>query len=181
MAPFVTQQELSDYLGRDVTSDDGALFALTAACDICRDVAEQQFTAGTVTTSFDGAGTDVLILPERPVRTVGTVTVDGTAETDYEFAADGRLLRGTAGPNPRPTWPDGRQNISVTYEYGYETLDLPHSVRMVALQIAARLVVQGVAKRETVGALSIDYATAATDLTAGETRILGRYRQTRSF
>jgi hypothetical protein len=77
-------------------------------------------------------------------------------------------------------WPEGRQNITVTYQHGYADADLPRSVRMVALAIASRLVVQGVAVEESNGPVSVKYANAATDLTAGELRILQRYRQTRS-
>jgi hypothetical protein len=77
---------------------------------------------------------------------------------------------------PRPVWPAGRQNVRVTYEYGYATVDFPRDVRAVALSIAARLMVQGVAKSETVGETSITYASASTDLTNGEKAILAKYR-----
>jgi hypothetical protein len=50
---------------------------------------------------------------------------------------------------------------------------------MVALSIASRLVVQGVASEESNGPVSVKYATPATDLTAGELRILQKYRNTR--
>lgn len=180
-APFIDAQDLTDHLGRDVTGDNGALIALDAACDICRTVAEQSFNAGTATISLDGTGSDVLVLPERPSGTATAVTVGGSAETDFMVTEHGLLLRGSAGIWPRPVWPAGRQNIQVTYEYGYAPIDLPRDVRVVALSIAERLLVQGVAKREAQGDASIDYATAATDLTAGELRILRKYRGTRSF
>lgn len=179
--PFITTQDLTDYLGRDVTLDDGAVLVLDAACDIVRDISEQSFNAGTATVALDGSGTDALLLPERPVTAAGTVLVNGTEITDYMATADGRLLRGTAGADPRSVWPSGRQNISVTYEFGYASVDLPRSVRMVALSVASRLVVQGVAKRETLGDVTVEYSTAATDLTENEQRILRRYRKARSF
>ena len=50
---------------------------------------------------------------------------------------------------------------------------------MVALSIASRLVVQGVALEESVGPVRMMYAYAATDLTTGEARILAKYRQMR--
>jgi hypothetical protein len=67
----------------------------------------------------------------------------------------------------------------VTYQHGYADADLPRDVRMVALSIASRLVVQGVASEESNGPVSVKYATPATDLTAGELRILQKYRNTR--
>jgi hypothetical protein len=69
--------------------------------------------------------------------------------------------------------------VSVTAVTGYATVDFPRSVRMVALSIASRLVVQGVALEESVGAVRMKYAVASTDLTAGERLILRKYRPSR--
>lgn len=177
--PFITVQDLTDYLGRDVTTDDGALIATDAACDICRTIAEQQFNRGTATTSYDGTGGDALLLTQLPVLSAGTVTVNGGTITDYMLNGNGILLRGTAGEDPRPVWPSGRQNVSVTYSYGYETVDFPRDVRMVALALASRIMVQGVATEEQVGDVRIRYAGPATDLTNGEKAILRKYRPSR--
>lgn len=181
--PFVTVTDLGDYLGRDLSADDGAVIALDAACEICRDIAEQSFTAGTATFTLDGTGTDAILLPQLPVTTVGTVTVDGTAVTDYTLNSNGILFRGSVSAEGSAysgsTWPEGRQNVAVTAVYGYESTDFPRSVRMVALAIASRLIVQGVAMEESVGMVRMKYATAATDLTNGERLILRKYRPTR--
>lgn len=179
--PFITVTELSDYLGRDVTADNGAVMALDAACDICRDIAERDFNRGTATITLDGSGTDSLLIPNQylPTNTVGTVTVNGGTITDYVLNSNGILFRGTAGCDPRPWWPSGRQNVVLTADYGYDTLAIPRSIRIVALEIASRLVVQGVAVEESLGATRIKYAVAATDLTANELRVLRKQRQTR--
>jgi hypothetical protein len=180
--PFIDAQDLVDYLGRGTISDPGMLIALDSACDTCRTIAEQDFNAGTATIALDGNGGDCLVLPHFPVGTVaGTITVNGEDETEFMVTDNGMLLRGTAGVSPRPTWPEGRQNVTITYQHGYAAADLPRDVRMVALSVASRYVVQGVAKRESLGDLGIDYATAAGDLTANELRILRKYRRTRSF
>ena len=178
--PFISAQDIVDYIGKGGTADPGMLIALDSACDICRTIAEQDFNAGTATVSLDGSGTDCLLLAQRPVLNAGTVLVDGGTITDYMVTADGRLLRGSAVSSTTPsTWPQGRQNVQVVYDYGFA--EVPRDVRMVALQIAARIVVQGVAMKETQGDLSVDYATAATDLNANELRILRKYRKARSF
>jgi hypothetical protein len=179
--PFITREDLSDYLGRDVTEDPGALIAIDAACDMVRTIAERDFNAGSATLSLDGTGTDAVLIPNRylPVNSAGTGVVSGTAEADFMVNDNGVLLRGTSGAYPRPTWPCGRQNVSVTLDYGYETVDLPRDVRVVALSIAARLAVQGVAAEEQVGQVRVKYAGAATDLTNGERAILKKYRHTR--
>jgi hypothetical protein len=179
--PFVTVDDLTDYLGRDVTTDPGAVLALDAACDICRDIAECQFNAGTATVAFDGTGTDALVLPGHPVSAVSAVNVTGAAVTDFSFRPDGVLFRGTAGGLPRTTWPEGRQNVQVTYVHGFPSPELPRSVRMVALNIAARIVVQGIASSESVGEVNVSYAAPAMELTPNEERVLKRYRRTRSF
>lgn len=185
---FISQQDLEDRLGRNLQADAGALFAIDAACDVVRTVTEQTFnqTVGG-TAVLDGSGTDALLLPELPVSAAGTVLVNGTAVTDYVLDSNGVLYRrgplsgaGTTTTEEIPrVWPSGRQNITVTYDHGYPVADVPPSVREVALSLASRLIVQGVATEETVGDVRVKYAGAATDLTAGERMILRKYRSHR--
>jgi hypothetical protein len=105
------------------------------------------------------------------------VLVGGSAITDYIVGKNGMLFRGSAGLYPRPAWPAGRQNVSVTYDHGWSSTDLPRSLKVVALSIASRLIVQGVALEETIGANRVRYGVNATDLTSGEQRILTKYRR----
>jgi hypothetical protein len=180
--PFISAQDVVDYLGRGVASDPGLVLATDAACDTVRTFAERTFNqivGGTVI--LDGTGTDALVLPEQPVTAAGTVLVNGSQITDYMLTQEGVLLRGTAGGEPRPVWPCGRQNVTVVCDHGYATVDFPRDVKMVALALASRLVVQGVTVSETVGDVSVSYAGPATDLTKGEQMILRKYRQSRSF
>jgi hypothetical protein len=184
--PFIAPQDVVDFLGRGTITDPGMLIATDAACDICRDIAAQTFNQSTSTVTLDGTGTDALLLPELPVTAAGTVTIAGSAVTDYVLNGNGILFRKASGTDVdytnamrTLTWPEGRQNITVTYTHGYADADIPRSVRMVALSIASRLVVQGVATEESIGDVRVKYAAPSTDLTAGELRILQRYRQTR--
>jgi hypothetical protein len=170
--PFISVSDLSDKLGRDMSADDGAVIAVDAACDICRDIAGVAFNAGTATFTVDGTGTDAILLREHPVSGVSSVTVAGSAVMDYMLSDNSLLLRGTAGAYPRPVWPAGRQNVTVTATTGYAAADLPRSVRQVALSIASRLVIQGPAIEEALGSGRVKYAVAETDLTPGELRIL---------
>lgn len=155
------------------------LIATDSACDMCRTIAEQQFNRGTTVYTLDGSGTDTMLLPQLPVNSAGTVLVNGTAITDFMLNGNGILLRGSAGAYPRPTWPEGRQNVTVTIDHGYADADLPRDVRMVALAAAARMIVQGVATEESIGASRIRYGGNATDFTNNELRILRKYRPTR--
>jgi hypothetical protein len=186
--PFITEQDVVNYLGRGTASDPGLIIAVDAACEICRDIAEQPFTRGTSTVTMNGTGSDALVLKNFPVVSAGTVTVNGTAVTNYEVdTVNGMLFRGTVDPQASvdydlvnytpPVWPKGRQNVSVTYEHGYTTTDFPRSVKMVALEVASRLVVQGPVQEESQGDLRVKYSVAATDLTAGEKAILRKYRR----
>lgn len=190
--PFISRQDLSDYLGRDVTSDDGALFAVDSACETVRTLTEQDFNTVTETIHLDGSGTDTVLLPQVPVSGAGTVVVNGgTLETDdYTFTEQGQLVRtcGTATwstwnqtgygwSGPIAYWPQGRQNIEVTYDHGYTGGTVPSDVRMVALMIAYRLVTQGGASSEQIGNTIRSYAISSTDLTANELRVLRKYRR----
>lgn len=184
LAPFITTDDLSDYIGRDVTADNGAAIAIDAACNIVRMVADQTFdqvVGGTLT--LDGTGTDCLLLPELPVTAAGTVIEGNTTLVegeDYVLASGGKLIRtgGTAyttSSDYEMVWLAGRQNIRVVCDHGYAGT-IPTDVRMVALQIAGRIAVQGIAQSETVAGQSITYASPALDLTPGEKLILSRYR-----
>lgn len=187
--PFISRQDLTDYLGRNVTTDDGALIAVDAACDMVRTLTEQSFNRDTSTITLDGTGTDALLLPELPVNSAGTVEVGGTAVTDYVLGSNGVLIRKYPDPvtidywsesrPPEVVWPAGRQNVEVTYDHGYANDDLPRDVRIVALSIASRLIVQGVAQQETLGDASVRYAVASTDLTQGERAILRKHKRAR--
>jgi len=176
--PFITTQDLVDYIGRGGTADAGIIMAVDAACDTCRTVASQLFNAGTVTEVLNGTGGDALLLSNLPVNAAGTVVVNGGTVTDYALDGNGILFRRstttTDSGNTWQTlnWPEGRQNIRVTYSYGYESTDMPRDVRMVALALAARLVIQGPALQEQVGETSVRYAVASTELTRTERMIL---------
>lgn len=178
-SPFIDEQDVIDRIGRGGTADDGLTSAVDSACEIVRSLTEQTFNAGTSTITLDGTGTDALVLPEFPAGSVGTVTVNGTAVTDWALKDNGVLVRRSADFFSQTNlmelaWPAGRQNITVTYTHGYSTV--PSDVREVALSLASRLVIQGPAKQESNGQQSISYGINSTDLTEGELLILRKHR-----
>ena len=186
--PFITEQDVVDLIGRGTATDPGMIIAVDAACDIVRDLTEQQINRGTTTVALDGTGTDALLLPQLPVNSAGTVTVNGIVITDYTLADNGVLFRGTVGQSdpywpaevpPERVWPKGRQNVSVTYDHGYANADIPRSVRGLALSIARRMVIQGPALQEQSGDQMSRYAVADTDLTSTEKLIVRKHRHHR--
>lgn len=197
--PFIAREDLSDYLGQDVTNDAGALIAVDAACEMVRTEAEQSFNAGTSTITLDGTGTDAILLPELPVNSVGTVAIRGSTVDPQFYAVNtdqGSVVRvySTATVSAQPLfsddwayatgynevrWPLGRQNIKITYTHGYADADIPRDIRFVALALASRMIVQGPTVSEAVGDASVRYATSSTDLTAGEKNILRHYKPAR--
>lgn len=185
--PFIDETDLSEYIGRDVTSDPGALIAIDAACDFCRDISEQVFNEVTDDTiTLNGTGTDALLLPQIPVTAVSDVAVldaDGdfaaAAVGDFAFTSDGVLYAtDTLGTSTFGSiWPIGRQNIQVTYDHGYADADLPRSVRMVALTIANRLFIQGPHRSESFGDVNVTYSAEATAVMPTEKLLLTKYKR----
>lgn len=171
-------------LGRGSSSDPGMTIAIDAACDMVRTFTEQtinQVSGESITLNGHGGG--AILLPELPATNIQFVTVNGTTVSDYVLEDNG-ILRRTAGTGDYDryaggTWPEGVQNITVKYTHGYAGTAVPRDLKMVALQIAQRLVVQGVALSEQVGQTRVTYANAATDLTSTERIILGKYKQLR--
>lgn len=177
-APFITAQDLVDHLGRGVASDPGLVIAVDSACDIVRNWTGQPINlTASATVVLDGTGTDALLLPGFPIVTVRSVTVDGTVVTDYVLRSDGTLIRSQVSEDVVPSWPEGRQNITVVYDHGWAIADVPADLAMVAVMIAARIAVQGPLLQESLGQTSVRYAMPALDLTSGEKAILRNYKR----
>lgn len=184
--PFIGREDLGDLLGEDLTASDAALVAIDAACDICRSEAWQTFNqVNDDEVLLDGSGTDALVLKEFPVTEVSSVAVGDdelTVDDDYKLNGNGTLIR---LPYSTAKWTKGRQNVAVTYDHGYADDDFPRDVRVVALQVAARIFRQQASsgiQSETLGSYSVSYITSqaakADLLTEGELRVLRKYRRT---
>ncbi len=147
---------------------------------------------------FDGQGGTKLFLPELPVVSVKTVVEDDVeleSGVDYKLGANGVLHRLGA------EWPEGIQNISVTYTHGYGTI--PEDIVLVCTRAAARTYQAGLRAAEmagvpgvsskSLGDFSVSYgseqsvgageamlgASAAPPLLRLEQQLLNRYRYER--
>lgn len=203
MTAFVTPFDLQTYLRRDVTtaSYDAATLAVEAGSDVVRGYCRQRLDlVEDDAVDLDGRGTAALMLPELPVRSVSEVIVRDRwgdnpetliADTDFRIGAGGVLWR------VGDVWLWGRTNIRVVYTHGYGTVDLgsgsgggtenlemPASLRLVALSIAARVFLASTAgigglAGETIGSYSYTVSqnsSAAALLTGVERTILDEFR-----
>ena len=122
-APLTTLEDLASVRGVDADPTDlQAVIALETASAMVRsslgqlleDTVDDEIT-------LDGTGTDAILLPELPVNVVtlvstvsGDTTTELTETTDYIVGAGGILWRTTGS-----VWPQGRQNVLVTYDHGW--------------------------------------------------------------
>jgi hypothetical protein len=168
MADFIDEADLGVYLQRDFIDDSNnadplATFAVTAACDVIRTYTNQHLNVVVNDDiKVDGTGTDALLLPEHPVANVASVAIGDdeplTEDEDYVVGPYTGIVYRLNGQ----AWPRGRQNISVTYTHGYDieagdsssgfgsspslgfsVPAVPETVRLVALQVAARIYAAG--------------------------------------
>ncbi|MFD8596973.1 mobile element protein [Kitasatospora sp. NPDC059646] len=123
------------------------------------------------TTTLYGDGTDRLLLPAAPVGQVASVTVDGTAVTDWKVRRDiGALLR-TSGCG----WPSWSEVVLV-WDHGLDPI--PQDVQDAVIG-QARVVYAVLPGVQTVqaGGESMTYgAAAATGVTAEWTSAVSNYQ-----
>lgn len=150
MVPFISDDDLSAYLGTTVSETDlNTVIALDSACQAVRDYLRRDINlVEDDIVTLDGTGTSVLLLPERPVVDIAEIQVDDEVidADEYVWDADtGRVIRlqDTWWWTP---WGDGVQNIQVTYSHGWALSEadvsglierVPSSIRLVALRLAA--------------------------------------------
>jgi hypothetical protein len=103
---------------------------------------------------LDGDGGDTLFLPAAPFTTIA-VKVDGTAVTDFVASRRSGYLRRVE------RWPDGLENIEITYTHGYAVI--PGAIRDAVLeQAAVQALVRAGVQQETAGPQSVTWGTQAT-------------------
>lgn len=142
--PFFTADELAARLQIDpatINSDTADLLAQLASDAVRQDIRlSVDVVEGDEITVYGDSG-GVIVLPERPVIAVASVTVgDLSLTTDtFDWRPDGSLFRvayaGSAFSNRRNWyWPAGVP-VAVTYSHGWATV--PSPIKSVALELAA--------------------------------------------
>jgi hypothetical protein len=190
---FATPDEVSIYLGRGpLPRGDGvsnqaeleqwALLIELVSADV-QIAAGREILAGTGTHLLAGTWGSDLVLPQTPVTSVTSVSVNGVAlgSGDYAWNSRALLRRGgtfdEAGADPgSATWGGPSSTISVTYAWGEEAV--PTWAKSVTLRAIARVVGNpSQVTQESLGVYSATYAQVTGDgshITRAERKYLRR-------
>ena len=179
--PLCTQTDVEQRLQIDFTSptDPVAASLIAAATGHINRIAGFTLEETVYTNvDFDPPRGSGLLLPERPLTAIASVTEDGTAlivDTDYVFYDWGAILRVSSG-YPR-TWATTKaKSIRITYTAGWASV--PDDLVDVCSRAAARAFQSGAAYAVTPaeagavtqidleGSDSVSYADTANDVTA---------------
>lgn len=201
MAAFATPDDLADYLGRDRFTEPAeyrqAVMVLNLASGEIRAWTRQ--TIDLVTNDavvLAGSWGSALRLPEQPVVSVSSVSLDGTSlvsGTDYELACgillfgitlplSGVLYQGASSRVGGAHWGGPGAVVAVTYTHGFA--DVPMAVKNVTLSIASRLIEgagPGVQRRhETIAGWSetVSYGVESGSLSGAEMESIRYLRRT---
>lgn len=148
--------------------------ALAVASAAIRDAAGVPITETTATVTLPAPLGDLLRLP-GPVRSVATVTLDGTAVAEYQTLTEGLWRHGGWGCAPVP--------VSVTYTFGLA--ETPEDIKDLCVQLAvAWLRHSDEGGGSTAGLKSVridDAAEAYTEEAAGQVSPVFIPRETREW
>jgi hypothetical protein len=192
---FVTLEELSRFVDRDVEFSLNAELMLESACQAVRDFCDQEldYTEDDAITIYVGHNVEILRLPELPIVEVSEVFVndeDPMDPDDYEVRTGG--IARVSGL----LWAQGSR-VHVTYSHGYaltlEDVDtdagiyrIPSPLRVKALELAAsgltwQTTQGGNLTSETIGSYSYTVSEGSTDaalvITDADGTSIAKYRR----
>jgi hypothetical protein len=192
LIPFISTGDLSAVVGQDVAGDDLAQIAIDSSCEMIRSYLGQRLNyLADEEVMMGGSGGMALVLPEMPIVSITSITVDGTEETDFVYVKKaGLVYRGDS-----QTWPRGVANIAVTYSHGYAVQEsdveldptddtplpdrMPSDIRRVALALAQRIFVSagtvlGAKSSETISPDSYSYTISESASQAAAQAVIQR-------
>ncbi len=187
MALLITTEDLATLL-QDTVDESHASLACALASGIVSGYTGQTIALTVHTHTLPVTQGGVVVLPQRPVRAVDTVTVDGVDLAADAWTWDGmspqviipalayrrRVALGTVAYIPQLTSTD----VTATVEYTAGYAEVPDDVRAVALGQAAAIVrnPDGLSS-ESVADYSRSWDRAAGALNGAEKAILDTYRR----
>ena len=171
MAPFATSDDLAARLGVTLSTDEQtrADALLASASGLIQAEARQVIELVTDDVlELRGTSDDRVRLPERPVVSVASVTLDGVTLTEgIDFYLDGSALvrmptylLGLLDGYPGGGFGNPSQVLAVTYTHGYETI--PEVFKSVCLEAVVRVWVNpGAVVGERHGSEQVQYMNGA--------------------
>jgi hypothetical protein len=188
---LVTVADLATRLGRTFTPQQElqAQALLDDASSVVRAYVRQDITRATTTDVFTMRRADPLLhrcggvvtLPQRPVVDIASVSVDGTATSDWWQEDSDILVRAWTWDHPPAA--HRAPQVTVTYTHGWDPV--PGDIQAIVMQAANRVMVNPSGIRsETVGGESVTYLIPAVGeylgvlLSNTEKKVLDRYRRT---
>lgn len=136
-----TLRDVKEFLGIKGSDSDGTITSLiNRVSSDCQDrFCRRKFLKATYDEKYDGDGTQVLYLRNRPIASVSTLVVaengsDISAQTEeyYVYPEAGKIrLR-------HLVFEEGYQNVHVVYDAGYDGLaNLPETLRLSVIEAVA--------------------------------------------
>lgn len=208
MTSLAAQSDVEALLGRPLTTQEGTYCTalLATASGKAREYIRQEISAHAADViQLAGNWSPRLVLPQRPVTAVGTLSINGTqlATTGFVWDRFGNvdILSGTFSPdvsvsglapqlwgpagsvypnfNSGPSWGGPGAIVSVTYDHGYATV--PSSIlNEVAGMVAAQLASPVGVMSEKIGGYDVRYIRApggAMNLTDETKKVFDRFRK----
>ena len=180
MAQFATAAELAARLGVTFAGDEGsrATALLTLASGLIQQEARQTIELVTDDVlTIRGTRERKLLLPERPVVSVSSITLGGSAVSSDSYYIDGdHLVRGSGGDflsDFSGGYGSAASPLVITYTHGYATI--PDAIKAICIEAVVRVWVNpGSVAREAYGSESVVYPVQGMALTPDERRSLRR-------
>jgi len=132
-------------------SDDDIMFYIENAESEIFTKTGIEFFEQTITEKYDGDGTNTLILKKYPVISINYLKIDKEeiSSENYLCYKDKSMIYLKTG-----YFPEGRQNVEVSYTYGVPQVEDPIQFKMarkLCLYLASRDVLMSIGSRETGG------------------------------
>ena len=175
---LTTLSDLKAYLGIDNSDSDTELETLIKSVSaFIQNETDQQIVETEYKEYIDGEYTESIVLSQKPIISVESLTIDDEEETDYYlYKKSGIIKRKSVGfniwpdDNPKYRFPEGKQNIVIEYTAGYSEIpyDLQKAVWDIIKSARERKDYAGLSKY-TIGDESITWSKGAVPSEAMDT------------
>jgi len=162
---FATPADLSAYtMGLISPTDDRSQVILDGATKAIQNYAGWNIAPAEDLTVYLDGGTEELFLPTLKLNSVASITVDGSAVTDFEWSR----RTGNVRLKDHCSFPEVYGSIVVAFNSGYA--EVPADLKQIVLQVSSIALSSPTgATREQAGQVSMQWATTAPGVSGGLT------------